>query len=83
MASLRDVLDHAGKKVRLERDGAALGEGLGILRGQEALVEARLAPRPADVLILVDGGRRFRIEEAHAEQVRGRTEHYRLRLAPL
>lgn len=83
MASLRDVFDHIGKKVRVERADGSVAEGLGLLREPEAFAEAKLAPRLQETLVFLDGGDRFRIEESSAEMVRGRVDHYRLRVKRL
>lgn len=80
VASLRDVLNHIGRRVRLERGGAPVGEGLGLFRGETAFVEARLEPRPGDVLRVLDDESAYRVDASEAEIVQARVDHYKLRV---
>lgn len=80
MASLRDVLDHIGKRVRLERADESTVEGLALVREPEAFAEAKLEPKPGDVLVVLETDRRYRVESSEAELVRGRVDHYKLRI---
>lgn len=80
MASLRDVFDHAGKKVRLLKQDGAIHEGLGMLRGDLVLLEARLDPERGDGVEFLETGQRFKVLSAEAETVRDRLDHYRVRV---
>lgn len=80
MASLRDVFNHIGKRVALERGGAPAGQGLGLLREGTALVEPQLEPRVGDVLRLLETGAAYVVESSEPERIRDRIDHYKLRI---
>lgn len=80
MASLRDVFDHAGKKVRLLKASGEIHEGLGLLRGDVALLEPALDPVRGDGLEFLESGARFKVLDAEPQAVKGRTDHYRVRI---
>lgn len=80
MASLRDVLDHAGKRVRIIDDAGAGREGLAIRRGDVALVDAKLTPRAGERLVFLESNEAFRIEGSEPQLVREKLDHFRVRL---
>ena len=81
MASLRDVLNHAGKKVRLVPASGAPREGLAMKRGDTVLLEPKLAPSTGDVLEFLESGERFRLETAEPQESGGKVDHFRARLS--
>lgn len=82
MASLRDVLNHIGKDAEVIRGGQVAFAALAIRRGPDAFIEPRGEPQQGDRLRFIESGESFRIESAQPEQVHGRLDHYRLKLAP-
>lgn len=82
MASLRDVLDHAGKPVRLTPPGGAPREGRALRRGDVALLDPKLEPSPGDRIEFLETGEAYRLESAEAQEALGRVDHYRARLSP-
>jgi hypothetical protein len=82
MASLRDVLNHIGVPVRIERGNQVVGEVLGTARAGVVLLEPKVEPRPGDRAVLVGTGQAFRVQSVHAETVGGRVDHYRLVVDP-
>ena len=83
MASLRDVLNHIGKPVQLERSGRPTLPSKAIRRGNEAFMEAKVEPESGDVLRFVDSGEAFQVVAVAGEQFLGKLDHWRLTLAPL
>ena len=83
MASLRDVLNHAGKKVRVTTGAAASREGLAMKRGDLALIEPKLEPKVGDVLEFIETGERFRLDSAEPQEGQGKIDHYRARATAL
>ena len=83
MASLRDVLNHAGKKVQVVGSSGVGREGLAMRRGDVALIEPKLAPVAGETLVFVESGERFRLESAEPQEALGKTDHYRARVSPL
>lgn len=83
MASLRDVLNHIGKAVQLERPGTPPVASKAIRRGNEAFVDAKVEPQSGDLLRFVDSGEAFRVVAVAGEQFQGKLDHWRLMLAPL
>lgn len=80
MASLRDVFNHAGKKVRLVKEDGAIHEGLGMLRGDLVLLEPGLDPARGDGIEFLESGKTFKVLSAEAETIRDRIDHYRVRV---
>ncbi|MBI2077498.1 MAG: hypothetical protein HYT80_03880 [Euryarchaeota archaeon] len=83
MASLRDVLNHAGKKVLVQTGAGAAREGLAMRRGDVGLLEPKLSPRAGDRLEFADTGERFEIVEATEERNLDKVDHFRCRLGPV
>ena len=83
MASLRDVLNHAGKKVRLIAGSGETREGLAMRRGDVALLEPRLTPVVGETLEFVETGELFRLESSEPQEGQGKVDHYRARIVPL
>lgn len=83
MASLRDVLNHAGKKAHIVGISGVPREGLAMRRGDVALIEPKLVPTVGETLIFVESGERFRLESAEPQEALGKTDHYRARVSPL
>jgi hypothetical protein len=82
VASLRDVLNHAGKKVRIVDARGATREGLAMRRGDVALLEPKLAPMAGEILEFVESSERFRLESAEPQDALGKIDHYRSRIVP-
>ena len=82
MASLRDVLNHAGKKVRVMTGTQPPREGLALMRADVALLEPKLAPQAGDILEFVETNERFRLETAEPQDHAGKVDHFRSRLSP-
>lgn len=80
MASLRDVFNHAGKKVRLVKPDGAVHEGLGMLRGDLALLEPALDPQRGDALEFLESGQRFKVLTAEAELFKEKVDHHRVKV---
>lgn len=80
LASLRDVLNHIGKAVIIEREGSVVVEVKGIERAGVAFIEPKVEPLVGDTLRFVESGRRFRIRSVAGEAVNAKVDHYRLDL---
>lgn len=80
MASLRDVLDHAGQRVRIVDDAGTGREGLAMRRGDVALVDAKLAPKVGERLVFLDSNESFPIEASEPQLARQKIDHFRVRL---
>lgn len=83
VASLRDALNHAGKKVRLVSGPDAARDGLAMRRGDVALLEPLLEPKPGDTMEFVETGERFRLESADPQAAQGKIDHYRCRVSTI
>lgn len=83
MASLRDVLNHAGKKVRVIAAAGSVREGLAMRRGDVALLEPTLAPAVGETLEFIESGERFRLESSEPQEGQGKIDHYRARIVSL
>ena len=81
VASLRDVLNHAGKKVRIT--GASVREGLAVRRGDTMLLEPNLAPTPGETIEVIETGERFRVVSAEPQQGPTKIDHYKARVTDL
>lgn len=83
MASLRDVLNHAGKKVRVTGVSGQPREGLGMRRGDLALLEPKLAPAVGETLEFIESGERFRLDSSEPQEGQGKIDHFRARISAL
>lgn len=83
MASLRDVLNHIGKKVRIERADESEREGLGLIRGNKAFTEANLAPQAGERVTLLETGEVYRVVSSLPKMIGGRVDHFELEVAKL
>ena len=82
MASLRDVLNHIGRPVRIERDGVLVVEVKGIEKAGVALVEPKAEPLMGDTIRFLQTGKTARVQSVAAEAINGKIDHYRLGLEP-
>jgi hypothetical protein len=83
MASLRDVLNHAGKRVTIAGAAGERREGLAMRRGDLVLLEPRLEPKAGEEIRFLDSDEAFRLEEVEPQESLGKVDHYRGRLASL
>lgn len=82
MASLRDVLNHAGRKVRVTSPEGKTREGLAMRRGITVLLEPSLEPRVGDLLEFIESRERFRVLTSEPQQHAGKVDHFRTQLGP-